>query len=629
MLAAAPKIFVVALLGAAAVFVPRLGVLAAGARRWVHLGPISGSPSPLLAGAVALWLAAAESGPEQAVASTNPTRVIRRRAIAVAGSLLAVLVMALEPDFSAAATTLVVAFATVAAAGRVPARRLVPVAALLLALLAGGALRSAYVDNRIRGFVSPERDPRGKGFEVLALAHANAAAGAAPAGLGRGRSRHRLSSSASDYAFALVTEELGRTGALAVLTCWAAIGLGVLAAAHGAARRHDVGGRALAAGLGTALLVPAALHVAVCRGWLPIIGVTMPLLSYDPGLTVVSGAEIGAFGRDCRFINFGNALGKAGMTALTDLTLVVVSGKGGVGRTTVTAALATAAAAVGKRVLIATSSPADRVGALFGRPAVGAAVTSVAPGIDAVNITPEGAIHEYGLLTLRSELVTRALFENRAARAFLNAVPGLDAYALLGKAWWHTTEQLNGRRRYDLVLLDGPASGHAALMLRIPDAIVAAMPKGPLARDATAIQSLLRDPRRAAFLIVTLAEELPAREAIELATVARGELALPLGPLVVNAMPSEAATAPALEPLLDRVPVHSPDGDSWNPALMATLRLAAGARAQRRMADHIVAQLRERLSLTIVPLPRLPTPEVGPGDVKDLASRLGTAAAPG
>jgi len=312
------------------------------------------------------------------------------------------------------------------------------------------------------------------------------------------------------------------------------------------------------------------------------------------------------------------------VTALTDLTLVVVSGKGGVGRTTVTAALATAAGRAGKRVLIATSSPADRVGALFGKPPVGATVTSVAPGIDAVNITPEGAIHEYGLLTLRSELVTRALFENRAARAFLNAVPGLDAYALLGKAWWHTTEQVGGRRRYDLVLLDGPASGHAALMLRIPDAIVAAMPKGPLARDAGAIQSLLRDPRRAAFLIVTLAEELPAREAVELATIARGELGLPLGPLVVNAMPPEAATAPALEPLLDRVPLGQEH--SWNPALMATLRLAAGARAQRRTADHIVADLRDRLNLAIVPLPRLPTPEVGPADVTDLAARLAGAA---
>lgn len=312
------------------------------------------------------------------------------------------------------------------------------------------------------------------------------------------------------------------------------------------------------------------------------------------------------------------------MTPLIDLTLVVVSGKGGVGRTTVTAALAVAAAGAGKRVLIATSSPADRIGGLFARPAVGPNVTPVAPGIDAVNITPEGAIHEYGLLTLRSELVTRALFENRASRAFLNAVPGLDAYALLGKAWWHTTEEQRGRRRYDLVLLDGPASGHAPLMLRIPDAIVAAMPKGPLARDATAIRTLLRDPARSAFLIVTLAEELPAREAVELATVARGELGLPLGPVVVNALPPAEADAPALAPLLDRLPGR--DANFWNPHLLATLRLAAGARAHHRTADHILADLKDRLGLPVVPLPRLLTPEVGPAEVSRLAERLAAAA---
>ncbi|HXU60492.1 MAG TPA: ArsA-related P-loop ATPase [Polyangia bacterium] len=313
------------------------------------------------------------------------------------------------------------------------------------------------------------------------------------------------------------------------------------------------------------------------------------------------------------------------MTPLTDLRLIVVSGKGGVGRTTVSAALARAAANAGKRVLIATSSPADRVGGLFGRPPVGAEVTWIAPGIDAVNITPEGAIHEYGLLTLRSELVTRALFENRAARAFLNAVPGLDAYALLGKAWWHTTEEKYGQRRYDLVLLDGPASGHAPLMLRIPDAIVTAMPKGPLARDAGAIRALLRDPARSAFLIVTLAEELPAREALELATVARGELGLPLGPLVVNAFPSPEADAPALAPLLDRLPPAG--GATWDPALLATLRLAAGARAHHRTAAHIVADLRNRIGLPIVPLPRLLAPDIGPAEIGQLAERLAAASA--
>ena len=215
------------------------------------------------------------------------------------------------------------------------------------------------------------------------------------------------------------------------------------------------------------------------------------------------------------------------------------------------AALARAAADAGKRVLIAASAPTDRLGHLYGRAPLGPTVTTLAPGIDAVNMTPESALREYGVLTLRSELVARALLENRAARSFLNAVPGLDAYAILGKAWWHTTERANGRPRYDLTILDGPASGHAALMLRIPGAILAAMPKGPLAPDARAIDELLHDPVRAALVIVTLPEELPAREAGELAAALR-ELRLPLGPLVVNAVPSEDAAAPALTPILDR-----------------------------------------------------------------------------
>jgi len=221
--------------------------------------------------------------------------------------------------------------------------------------------------------------------------------------------------------------------------------------------------------------------------------------------------------------------------------------------------------------------------------------------------------------------VTRALFENRAARAFLDAVPGMDAYALLGKAWWHTTETVNGRNRYDLVLLDGPASGHAPLMLRIPDAIVAAMPKGPLSRDARSIQALLRDATRAAFLIVTLPEELPAREAVELASAARGELKLPLGPLIVNALPSEEANDPALDPLLQRAASLA---DLRNDQLAATLRLAAAARAHRRLADQVVADLRRRLGLPIVTLPRLLTADLGPAEVTDLARRLETATSP-
>jgi cell division protein FtsW len=293
-LRAAPVIFGVALAATLAVFVPGVGVRAAGARRWLHLGPLSGSPAPFLVTATALLVAS--WGPSGTFAS--PTR----RRLALGLGLLAVLALVAEPDFSAAAILLAVAFAALAGGG-MARRRLLPAAGLLLVALSLGALRFGYVDNRIRGFLAPESDRRGKGFEVLALARARASvAGAAyGVGLGRGAARRHLSSPASDYVFAVIGEELGTPGTLGVLGAWLAIGAGVVLSARfetnpassEAARGDAFAARAAAVGCGTALLAPAALHVAVCRGWVPIIGVTMPLLSYDPALTVASGGSLG------------------------------------------------------------------------------------------------------------------------------------------------------------------------------------------------------------------------------------------------------------------------------------------------------------------------------------------------
>ena len=94
------------------------------------------------------------------------------------------------------------------------------------------------------------------------------------------------------------------------------------------------------------------------------------------------------------------------MTPLLQRRFLVLSGKGGVGRTTVAAALARAGADAGKRVLVAQASSAERLGRLFGRfGPVGTEVVTLAPGIDAVNMTPQSALHQYGLMVLRSELV--------------------------------------------------------------------------------------------------------------------------------------------------------------------------------------------------------------------------------
>jgi anion-transporting ArsA/GET3 family ATPase len=306
------------------------------------------------------------------------------------------------------------------------------------------------------------------------------------------------------------------------------------------------------------------------------------------------------------------------MATLFDRRFVVISGKGGVGRTTVSAALARAAVRAGKRVLLAQMDSPARLARLLGHPStIGPEVTPISDGLDAVNMTARESIHQYALMTLRYETIYRALFDNKAVQGFLGAVPGLDAYAMLGKAWWHTTEVADGRARYDLVILDAPASGHTVQVLKIPDAILDAMPKGPLARDAGDMRNAFRDPARAAFVIVTLPEELPARETVELARAVRA-MPMPLGPLVVNGMPPGEPARPAMRAVLDAVAGES----TGDPALDATLAGAAVLAARRREAERVLADLRLDPALPIVELPRLPTTDLGPAEIDDLADGL-------
>jgi anion-transporting ArsA/GET3 family ATPase len=311
-------------------------------------------------------------------------------------------------------------------------------------------------------------------------------------------------------------------------------------------------------------------------------------------------------------------------TPILERRFLMLAGKGGVGRTTVAAALARAAQAAGKRVLLAQMESADRLARLFGLArTVPDEVVPVDQGLWAVNMNPKSALHEYALMVLKYESLYRALFENKAVRGFLGAVPGLDAYAMLGKAWWHTTEQVDGRPRFDLVIVDGPASGHAARVLAIPQAILEAVPKGPLARDAGAIRSLLSDPTRFAFVMVTLPEELPARETANLAREAAQTLKLALAPLIVNGVPSARFSDPAVVSLLEATSHAAPGTTSA--ALDSTLAGARLLHQRREDAAQNLARLRQDPGLPMVELPRLPATSLGPDQVSQLAAVIARA----
>jgi anion-transporting ArsA/GET3 family ATPase len=204
-------------------------------------------------------------------------------------------------------------------------------------------------------------------------------------------------------------------------------------------------------------------------------------------------------------------------------------------------------AARGRRVLICMCNAKERLSGMLGSPPIGHDIVHVAPNIDAVNMVPEKCLEEYGVLILKVKTLYKALFENRYVTTFFRAVPGLYEWSMLGKAWYHTTELLSGDVtddpeppygdgwKYETVILDGPATGHGLDMLRVPRVLLDVAPGGPLRKDAERAWRLFRDPSHSGVVLVTLPEDMPATETLELAHALRTELALPIPRMVVNA----------------------------------------------------------------------------------------------
>ena len=223
------------------------------------------------------------------------------------------------------------------------------------------------------------------------------------------------------------------------------------------------------------------------------------------------------------------------MPALLDRRLVVVTGKGGTGKSTISAAVALAAARRGKKVLVCEVVAKERVADFFGRPSSGTQIRELVPNLYSIHVRPREAMREYALMILKYETLYRIAFENAAARYFLAAAPSLAEIVMLGKVWWHASQEMErGRLRWDMVVLDAPATGHGLTFLTVPEVFLRLVSEGPLARDMRSMQSLLADPAKCSICVVTLPEEMPASEAVELDRALR-QHEFPAGPLFLNA----------------------------------------------------------------------------------------------
>lgn len=306
---------------------------------------------------------------------------------------------------------------------------------------------------------------------------------------------------------------------------------------------------------------------------------------------------------------------------ILDRPLVIVTGKGGTGKTTVAAALGLAAVARGGRAIVCEVGRQQRLPSLFGvpRPRPGDEVR-LARGLYSLSIDPQTALEEWLARQLPRRLVA-PLARSGAFGAFVATAPGARELVAVTKAW--ELGQPDRWRRdatpYDVVVLDAPASGHGVGLLRTPRTFAEIARVGPIASQARRVDTALRDGGETACVAVALPLELAVSETLALESSLAERLGRGLDAIIVNGVLPRRLSATDLRRLAEA------DGRAPPTAIHAARTAAARAAAQR---THI-ARLRRDAAAPVHQLPFVFGEQLGLEDVRALASRLAPALAHG
>ncbi|MEO1335805.1 MAG: ArsA-related P-loop ATPase [Myxococcota bacterium] len=291
----------------------------------------------------------------------------------------------------------------------------------------------------------------------------------------------------------------------------------------------------------------------------------------------------------------------------------MVVGKGGVGRTLMASALAKRAADAGHRtLLLEVDAPDSAARQLRVKPAVDEP-REVLNNLWLCRMTPSGALREYALLTLRFKTLYNLVFENRFVKYFLKSIPSLGEFTMLGKAWYHSTEVgPQGRPRFERIIIDAPATGHALTFFSLARLVADIAPPGVMADASTKMAELIEDHDKTCFHVVTLPEEMPVNEALELCEAGPSRLRMAPGIGVVNRLMS---------------PLLSPQEVAWvrdarapllEPAFNAALRRTGREQRQRAYVERFATNS----GLPWLAIPERPADKVGHLFVDDVGRAL-------
>lgn len=305
-----------------------------------------------------------------------------------------------------------------------------------------------------------------------------------------------------------------------------------------------------------------------------------------------------------------------------------VSGKGGVGKSAVAAALVQAAAERGRRALLVEIDAASQAARWLGATQpCGPLAVELSPGLFALDLEPRAVMDEFVRHAVKFEMLARRVIESPIYARFFAAAPGLKELMMLGKILQLEQQRVarDGPPRFDFIVVDAPSTGHGLSFLKVPLAAAAAVPVGPVGHHARRVSELLRDRARCGLVIVALPEEMAVVEAEQFHRQALDEVGIePLG-LVLNACHERRLTpaqeAEVLRRLADDEDGLLDDGASLRAALLGARRHIR----RRRLTRFYETRLRRQVALPLVSLPHLFDDALDAAALRRLGRRLAGA----
>jgi anion-transporting ArsA/GET3 family ATPase len=304
-----------------------------------------------------------------------------------------------------------------------------------------------------------------------------------------------------------------------------------------------------------------------------------------------------------------------------DKRIVFLTGKGGVGKSTVAAALGVVATRRGKRTIICEVAQQERMSSVFHTEGVGYHETEIADDLYAFSIDPQRALEEYLQLQIRIKPVYDLMFKNRIFTYFAAATPGLRELVTIGKVW--ELAQLDRRvkrgAKYDLVIVDAPATGHGIGILRTPKTFGDIARVGPIKRQADAIYDFITDSDLTSVCAVAWPEEMPVNETLDLRRNLHEELGLDLDRVFMNGLYPELFSEDEATTLHERIERDEAANGSGSVVLRAALRAALSEYRRATAQREQLQRLREESGEDVVELPFLFRPQVDMEAVAELA----------